>query len=57
MESLHSNDVWELDEQPQNRKIASGKWIFKRKLDTDRGVKQCNKKLDWLHKGAPKDWP
>ena len=29
MESLHSNEVWELVEPPPNRKVVGSKWIFK----------------------------
>ena len=42
MESLHSNDVWELVEPPSNRKIVGSKWIFKRKVDAN-GIVECYK--------------
>ena len=35
MESLHSNEVWDLVMPPPNRKIVGSKWIFKRKVDAD----------------------
>ena len=40
MESLWSNEVWELVDPPPNRKIVGSKWIFKRKLDADGTVER-----------------
>lgn len=48
MESLHSNEVWELVKPPQNRKIVGSKWVFKRKLDADGTV------IDTKHGCFPK---
>ena len=45
MESLHSNDVWELVEPPPNRKIVGSKWIFKRKVDSDGAVERYKARL------------
>jgi len=35
MESLCSNEVWELVEAPKNHKVVGSKLIFKCKLDSD----------------------
>ena len=45
MESLHSNEVWELVEPPPNRKIVGSKWIFKRKVDADGAVARYKARL------------
>ena len=45
MESLWSNEVWELVEPPPNRKIVGSKWIFKRKLDADGTVERYKARL------------
>ena len=45
MESLCSNDVWELVEPPPNRKIVGSKWIFKRKKDAEGVVKRYKARL------------
>ena len=45
MESIWSNDVWELVEPPPNRKIVGSKWIFKRKLDANGTVERYKARL------------
>ena len=45
VESLHSNNVWELVEPPSNRKIVGSKWIFKRKVDADGAVERYKARL------------
>ena len=45
MESLHSNEVWELVEPPPDRKIVGSKWVFKQKMDADGVVKQYKARL------------
>ena len=35
MESLWSNDVWELVEPPSNQRVVGSKWFFKRKVNED----------------------
>ena len=45
MESLWSNEVWELVEPPPNRKIVGSKWIFKHKLDVDGTVEHYKARL------------
>lgn len=45
MESLHSNEVWELVEPPPDRKIVGSKWIFKRKVDADGAVTRYKARL------------
>ena len=45
IESLWSNEVWELVDPPPNQKIVGSKWIFKRKLDADGTVKRYKARL------------
>ena len=40
MNSLISNDVWELVECPPDRRIVGSKWIFKRKIDEDGAIER-----------------
>ena len=40
MESLWSNEVWELVDPPPNQRIVGSKWIFKCKLDADETVER-----------------
>ena len=35
MQSLHENDVWNLEELPAGRKAIGSKWVFKTKYDAD----------------------
>ena len=35
MESLKGNDVWDLVELPENKRVIPTKWIFKIKRDKD----------------------
>ena len=45
MESLWSNEVWELVDPPPIWKIVGSKWIFKRKLDADGTVERYKARL------------
>ena len=45
MESLHSNEVWDLVMPPPNRKIVGSKWIFKRKVDADGTIERYKARL------------
>ena len=45
MESLHSNEVWDLVKPPPNQKIVGSKWIFKRKVDVDGTVEWYKARL------------
>ena len=45
MESLHSNEVWDLVKPPPNQKIVGSKWIFKRKVDVDGTVERYKARL------------
>ena len=45
MDSLHSNEVWELVEPPADRKVVGSKWIFKRKVDADGTVERYKARL------------
>ena len=45
MESLHSNEVWELVEPPPNWKVVGSKWIFKRKVNADGAVERYKAQL------------
>ena len=45
MDSLHSNQVWELVEPPADRKIVGSKWIFKQKGDADGAVERYKARL------------
>lgn len=35
MESLRTNEAWELVELPKDRKVIGSKWVFKLKTDSD----------------------
>ena len=45
MESLRSNEVWELVEPPPNRRVIGSKWVFKRKVDADGAVERYKARL------------
>ena len=45
MESLRSNDVWELVEPPRNRKVIGSKWVFKKKVNADGAVERYKARL------------
>ncbi len=46
IESLHSNDVWDLVELPKYRKAVGGnKWVFKLKVDADGSVERHKARL------------
>lgn len=45
MDSLRSNNVWELVEPPPNRKIIGSKWVFKRKIDAQGTVQRYKARL------------
>ncbi len=45
MKSLYLNDVWELMEPPEGRKIIGSKWIFRKKVDTSGTVSRYKARL------------
>ena len=40
MDSIHSNDVWDLLELPKNRKPIGCKWVFKKKIKSDGSIER-----------------
>lgn len=49
MNSLKTNNVWKLVDKPENQKIVSSKWIFKKKLGPDGSV--CSYKARLVARG------
>jgi len=45
MESIYSNDVWDLVELPKNRKPVGNKWVFKRKTKADGSIEHYKARL------------
>ena len=45
VKSMHKNDVWELDEPPQDRQVIGSKWVFKRKIDSGTSVERYKARL------------
>ena len=45
IESLHSNDVWDLVELPSGRTAVGSKWVFKHKVDADGLVERHKARL------------
>ena len=45
MESLKINDVWELVELPEDRKVIGSKWVFRVKTDADGKVETHKARL------------
>ena len=45
IDSLRSNDVWDLVELPKGRKMVGSKWVFKRKLGPDGTVERHKARL------------
>ena len=45
MRSLRRNDVWELVELPENRKVIGSKWVYKVKVDSDGRVERYKARL------------
>jgi hypothetical protein len=45
LNSLRSNNVWELVELPKDRKLIGSKWVFKVKLDADGNVNRHKARL------------
>jgi hypothetical protein len=45
MNSLHQNDVWDLVERPENRKLVGSKWIFKTKTNAAGQVERYKARL------------
>ena len=45
IESLHSNDVWDLVELPSGRSAVGSKWVFKHKVDADGLVERHKARL------------
>ena len=45
MESLRTNDVWDLVELPKDRKAVRSKWVFKLKVDVDGSIERHKARL------------
>lgn len=45
IESLHTNDVWDLVKLPSGRKAIGCKWVFKRKHDADGNIESYKARL------------
>ena len=45
MESIHSNDVWDLVQLPENRKPVGSKWVFKKKTKADGSIERYKARL------------
>ena len=45
IDSLHSNDVWDLVELPKGRKVVGSKWVFKQKFGPDGSVERYKARL------------
>ena len=45
MESIDSNDVWDLVKLPANRKPIGSKWVFKRKINADGSIERYKARL------------
>ena len=45
MDSIHSNDVWDLVELPAHRKAIGSKWVFRKKMNADGSVEQYKARL------------
>ena len=45
MQSLNSNDVWELVERPPGRKIVGSKWVYKVKTKADGSIERYKARL------------
>ena len=45
MESLHTNDVWDLVKLPKDRKAVGSKWVFKLKVGPDGSVERPKARL------------
>ena len=45
MDSIHSNDVWDLVELPKNRKPVGCKWVFKKKTKSDGSIERYKARL------------
>ena len=45
MESLHTNDVWDLVKLPNIQKAVGSKWVFKLKIGADGSVERHKARL------------
>ena len=45
MESIYSNDVWDLVELPKDCKTVGSKWVFKRKTNADGSIDRYKARL------------
>ena len=45
MESIHSNEVWDLVELPKDRKLVGNKWVFKKKTKADGLIERYKARL------------
>ena len=45
MDSIHSNDVWDLVELPAHRKAIGSKWVFRKKMNADGSIERYKARL------------
>ena len=45
MDSIYTNDVWDLVELPANRTLVGNKWVFKKKTKADGSIEQYKARL------------
>ena len=45
MNSMYSNDVWDLVELPENREAVGSKWVFKKKTKADGSIERFKARL------------
>lgn len=45
MDSIYSNDVWDLVSLPEGRKVVGNKWVFKKKLRADGTIERFKARL------------
>ena len=45
MESLYSNDVWDLVELPPGRQTVGSKWVYKIKTDSEGSIERFKARL------------
>ena len=58
IDSLLENNVWELVEQPKDRKPVGSKWVFKVKTNADGSFERCKARLvaqEYSQKGLDYD--
>ena len=45
IESMHTNDVWDLVKLPRDRQVVGNKWVFKKKIGADGSVERYKARL------------